>query len=207
MEIFDFLLHLDKYLIQIIDKFGVFTYIILFLIVFVETGLIIMPFLPGDSLLFVVGTFAANGLFNIWTVYFLLLFAAILGDAVNYAIGYNIGPKIFSRDDSRFFNKEHLEKTKVFYEKYGGKTIILARFLPIIRTFAPFVAGIGKMDYKIFFFYNVIGGFAWVTSLTFAGYFFGGLPIIKNNFETAILVIIFISLIPVIVEYFKSRGR
>lgn len=207
MEIFDFLLHLDKYLAEIINQFGIFTYIILFLIIFVETGLIVMPFLPGDSLLFVVGTFAANGLFNIWTVYFLLLFAAILGDAVNYSIGYNIGPKIFSRDDSRFFNKEHLEKTKVFYEKYGGKTIILARFLPIIRTFAPFVAGIGKMDYKVFFFYNIIGGFAWVTSLTFAGYFFGGLPIIKNNFETAILVIIFISLIPVIVEYFKSKRK
>lgn len=205
MEIIDFILHVDTYLETIIDKFGVFTYIILFVIIFAETGLVVTPFLPGDSLLFVIGAFSANGLLDLWTVYFSLLVAAILGDAANYAIGRYVGAKIFSSETSRLFNKKHLEKTQEFYVKHGGKTIIMARFLPIFRTFAPFVAGVGKMHYATFSFFNVIGGVLWVTTMMFAGYFFGGLPLIKNNFETAVILIILISLIPAVLEFIKHR--
>ncbi|GIW61891.1 MAG: membrane protein [Patescibacteria group bacterium] len=205
MEIIQFLLHLDQHISAIIDAFGIYTYIILFLIVFAETGFVVTPFLPGDSLLFVVGTLAGSGFLNIWIVYISLLLAAILGDSINYWIGHHTGPKIFAKENSRLFNKAYLEKTREFYAKHGGKTIILARFLPIIRTFAPFVAGVGKMHYSTFIFYNIIGGFIWVTSLTFAGYFFGGLPFIKENFEYAVIGIIVISIMPMIIEYIKHK--
>jgi len=205
MEIFDFILHLDKHLANIIDLFGVFTYVLLFLIIFAETGFVVTPFLPGDSLLFVIGTLSGTGFLNIWIAYCTLLIAAILGDTVNYWIGHHIGPRVFTKENSKIFNKTYLEKTREFYVKHGGKTIILARFIPIIRTFAPFVAGVGRMHYKTFLFYNVFGGFIWVTSLTFAGYFFGGLLVIKNNFEYAVLGIIFVSLLPVIIEYVKHK--
>lgn len=205
MELFDFILHFDDYLANIINLFGAWTYVILFAIVFAETGLVVTPFLPGDSLLFIVGTLAGGGFLNIFIVYITLLAAAMLGDTVNYWMGHKFGAKVFSRENSRIFNKTYLEKTRVFYEKHGGKTIILARFVPIIRTFAPFVAGIGSMHYRTFLAYNIVGAFIWVTSLTFAGYFFGGLEIVKENFEVAVFVIIGISLIPVIFEYLKHR--
>ena len=205
MDLLKFLLHLDDSLKSIIENFGTLTYIILFMIVFAETGLVIIPFLPGDSLLFVVGTLAGGEYLNIWIAYFVLLTAAIIGDTVNYWIGSIIGPRVFAKENSRFFKKEYLVKTSEFYAKYGGKTIILARFVPIVRTFAPFVAGVGKMDYKTFITYNIVGGFLWVTILTFAGYFFGGLEIIKNNFEYAVIAIIFVSIIPMLVEYIKHK--
>lgn len=207
MEIFDALVHFDAYLANIIEIFGPLTYIVLFLIIFAETGLVVTPFLPGDSLLFVVGTLAGGNLLNIWVAYITLLAAAILGDTVNYWIGNLIGPRVFSSGSSRFFKKEYLEKTRDFYEKHGGKTIILARFIPIIRTFAPFVAGVGKMRYQTFLLYNIIGAFVWVTSITFAGYFFGGLPIVRENFEYAVIGIIILSLIPVFVEYIKHKRK
>lgn len=205
MEIFDFVLHFEKHLANIIDLFGVFTYVLLFFIVFAETGFVVTPFLPGDSLLFIIGTLSGTGFLNIWIAYCTLLIAAILGDTLNYWIGHHIGHRVFTKEKSKIFNKAYLEKTREFYVKHGGKTIILARFIPIIRTFAPFVAGVGKMHYKTFLFYNVFGGFIWVTSLTFAGYLFGGFPIIKNNFEYAVLGIIFVSLLPVIIEYVKHK--
>lgn len=205
MEILQFFLHLDEQLANIINLFGPFTYVILFAIVFAETGFVVTPFLPGDSLLFVVGTLSGSGFINIWIAYLSLLAAAILGDTVNYWVGHHFGARVFSKDNSRLFNKAYLEKTREFYEKHGGKTIILARFIPIIRTFAPFVAGVGKMHYRTFLYYNVTGALLWVTALTFAGYFFGGLEIIKNNFEYAVIGIIFVSLIPVFIEFIKHK--
>lgn len=208
MGLLDYLLHFDEYLKIVIDAFGAFTYIILFLIVFAETGFVVTPFLPGDSLLFVTGTLAGSGLLNIWVSYITLLLAAILGDTLNYWIGHAIGPRVFTKGNSRIFKKEYLEKTREFYAKHGGKTIILARFVPIIRTFAPFVAGVGTMHYSTFLLYNVAGGFIWVTSLTLAGYFFGGLPIIKNNFEYAVIGIVLVSLLPMMIEYMNhKRGQ
>lgn|SRR3989338_4219123 len=207
MEILKMVLHFDEYLRNIITLFGPWTYVILFGIIFAETGLVIVPFLPGDSLLFVVGTLAGGGYLNIVVVYVVLLAAAIIGDTVNYWIGHHLGPKVFSREKSRFFKKEHLEKTREFFEKHGGKTIILARFIPIIRTFAPFVAGVGKMHYRTFLFYNVTGGFIWVTALMLAGYFFGGISLIKNNFEFAVIGIVLISLLPVLIEYIKHKRQ
>lgn len=205
MEIIDFILHIDVHLGNMIHSVGAGTYAILFLIIFAETGLVVTPFLPGDSLLFAVGALAGSGFLNIWTSYLVMLVAAIVGDTVNYWIGHYIGPKVFSKEGSRILNKKYIEKTREFYEKHGGKTIILARFMPIVRTFAPFIAGIGKMHYKTFIFYNVVGAFAWVTLLTFAGYFFGGLPFIKKNFEFMVIGIIVVSFIPMFIEYFKSR--
>lgn len=205
MQIIDFFLHLGDYLALIIQIFGVWTYIILFVVIFAETGLVVAPFLPGDSLLFIVGAFAALGHLNIWVIYIVLLIAAVLGDTVNYWLGNKLGAKVFKSDNSRIFNRKYLQKTEEFYEKYGGKTIIIARFVPIVRTFAPFVAGIGNMKYSVFISYNIIGGFLWVTSLVFAGYFFGNLPIVKNNFEYAIYIIIFLSLLPMIFEVLKHR--
>jgi membrane-associated protein len=202
--IFDFFIHLDKYLRYFIDSFGIFTYIILFFVIFLETGFVITPFLPGDSILFAVGTFSAMGLFKLFPVYILLLSAAVLGDTVNYWIGHSIGPKIFVKE-SRFIKKEYLERTKSFYEKHGGKTIILARFIPIIRTFAPFIAGIGVMKYSKFLLYNVLGGFLWVSLFIFLGYFFGNIPIVKDNFELTIFIIILISVAPVVLEFIKSK--
>lgn len=207
MEIIDFFLHLDSHLANIINLFGPWTYVILFAIVFAETGLVITPFLPGDSLLFIVGTLAGSEFLNIWVAYITLLVAATLGDTVNYWLGHHFGARVFSKENSKLFNKAYLEKTRQFYEKHGGKTIIIARFVPIIRTFAPFVAGIGNMHYRTFLFYNVVGGFVWVTSLTFAGYFFGGLEIIKNNFEYAVFGIVGVSLLPVLFEYIKHKNE
>lgn len=205
MEIFDFILNIDEYLANIINVFGSWTYVILFAIIFAETGFVVTPFLPGDSLIFVVGAFAGAGFLNVGVSYLVLLFAAVLGDTVNYWIGNRIGFKAFSKDNSRIFNKAYLEKTREFYSSHGGKTIIIARFVPIVRTFAPFVAGIGKMNYKFFLFYNVLGAFLWVTSLIFVGYFFGGLSFVKENLEYVIIGIIVLSLVPVCIEYFKAR--
>lgn len=201
----DFLLHFDDYLAQLINIVGPWTYVILFAIIFAETGLVVTPFLPGDSLLFVVGTLAGSGFLNIWISFFTLLFAAIIGDTVNYWIGHKIGPKVFSQENSRIFKKAYLEKTREFYEKHGKKTIILARFAPIVRTFAPFVAGVGKMHYQTFLLYNIVGAVLWVTSLTLAGYFFGSLPWVKANFEYIVYFIILISLLPMVIEYFKYK--
>lgn len=200
-----YFLHIGDYLGKIIEAFGPFTYVILFGVIFAETGLVVTPFLPGDSLLFIVGAFSGTGHLNVFISYVVLLAAAILGDSVNYWLGNKIGPKVFSKENSRIFNKAYLEKTREFYAKYGSKTIIIARFVPIVRTFAPFVAGIGKMDYKTFLTYNVVGAFIWVTSLVFAGYFFGNQPIIKNNFETAIFAIIGISLLPMVFEFVRHK--
>jgi membrane-associated protein len=205
MEIFDFIFQIDSYLASTIALFGVWTYVILFGVIFAETGVVVMPFLPGDSLLFAVGTLAGAGLLDIWVVYFVMLVAAILGDAVNYWIGKHVGLRVFSKENARFFKQEHLEKTRGFYERHGGRTIIIARFLPIIRTFAPFVAGIGRMKYRTFFIYNVVGAFLWVTSLTFAGFYFGGMPFVQANFEYVIFGIIIISLLPLLVEYVKHK--
>ncbi len=205
MDLFDLILHFDEHLKNIIAMFGPLTYLILFLIVFAETGFVVTPFLPGDSLLFVAGTLAGSGLLNFWMVYITLMLAAILGDTVNYWVGHHIGPRVFAKENSRVFKKEYLEKTREFYEKHGGKTIILARFVPIVRTFAPFVAGVGKMHYNTFLFYNVTGAFIWVTSLTVLGFFLGGLPIVKNNFEYAVILIVLVSILPMIIEYINHK--
>jgi membrane-associated protein len=203
----DFVLHLDVHLDEIIRNYGAWTYGILFFIIFLETGFVVTPFLPGDSLLFAVGTFAARGSFDLYLAMLLLSVAAVLGDTVNYWIGAWVGPKVFHEETSRFLNKEYLRRTHEFYERYGGKTIIIARFVPIIRTFAPFVAGIGTMSYGKFIAYNVIGGVGWVVSITLAGYFFGNIPIVKNNFTFVIFAIIFISILPGIIEYIRHHRR
>jgi membrane-associated protein len=203
----DFFLHLDRHLAEVIAQYGVWTYALLFLIVFLETGLVVTPFLPGDSLLFAAGAFCALGALDLWPLFFLLVAAAILGDTVNYAIGHYLGPKVFHYEKSRFFNPDHLRKTHAFYEKYGGKTIIIARFVPIVRTFAPFVAGIGAMNYRKFLAYNVVGAFLWVVICLFAGYFFGNLPFVKKNFSLVILAIIIISILPAVVEYLRHRAE
>lgn len=204
-NLIDLLLHFDDYLADLINLIGPLTYVVLFIIVFAETGLVVTPFLPGDSLLFVVGTLSGSGFLNIWISYFTLLAAAIIGDTVNYWVGHKIGPKVFSQENSMIFKKAYLEKTREFYEKHGKKTIILARFAPIVRTFAPFVAGVGKMDYQTFLLYNVVGAFIWVTSLTSAGYFFGSLPWVKAHFEYIVYFIILISLLPMVIEYLKYK--
>jgi membrane-associated protein len=203
----DFFLHLDQHLAEVIQRYGTTTYLLLFLIVFLETGLVVTPILPGDSLLFAAGAFAALGYLSLWPLYLLLCLAAILGDTVNYAIGARLGPKVFSYSKSRFFNPEHLKKTHAFYEKYGGKTIIIARFVPIVRTFAPFVAGIGQMSYRQFIGYNVVGGVLWVSICLFSGYFFGNLPFVKNNFSIVVIVIVLISLLPAVIEYVRHRAE
>ncbi len=203
----EFVLHLDKHLNVIIQTYGVWTYLLLFLVIFLETGLVVTPILPGDSLLFAAGSFAALGSLNVVWLFILLSIAAVGGDTVNYWIGHFVGPKVFSREGVRFLNKEYLDRTHRFYEKHGGKTIILARFIPIIRTFAPFVAGIGKMTYWHFISYNVTGGLAWIALFTFGGYFFGNIPAVKDNFTLVILAIIFISLVPVMIEFVNHRLR
>ncbi len=202
-QFIDLFLHLDEHMANVIQNYGTLTYAILFLIIFCETGLVVTPFLPGDSLLFAAGTFAAIGNLNMAFLFLLLTGAAILGDAVNYWIGFILGPKVFRKDNSLFFKQAYLDKTNAFYEKYGGKTIILARFVPIVRTFAPFVAGIGKMPYRTFFFYNVVGAILWVAICSLAGYFFGQIPLIKENFELAVLGIIFVSVLPMGFEFLK----
>lgn len=203
--IIDFVLHMDTHLTEFVGRFGFFTYALLFGIVFAETGFVVTPFLPGDSLLFAAGAIAALGSLNIWALISLLFVAAILGDAVNYWVGNIFGQKIVDNPKIKFINQEHIDKTQQFYKKHGGKTIIIARFIPIVRTFAPFVAGVGKMEYKRFFTYNVIGGFAWVVLFTSAGFFFGNLKFIQENFHYAIFAIIFLSLIPVIYEYIQHK--
>jgi len=206
-NLIELVLHLDKHLNVIIQTYGVWTYLLLFLVIFLETGLVVTPILPGDSLLFAAGSFAALGSLNVGVLFVLLSIAAVGGDTVNYWIGHFVGPKVFSREDVPFLNKEYLDRTHRFYEKHGGKTIILARFIPIIRTFAPFVAGIGKMTYWHFISYNVIGGLAWIALFTFGGYFFGNIPFVKRNFTLVILAIIFISLLPVMIEFVSHRLR
>jgi membrane-associated protein len=205
-QLIDFVLHLDVHLDELIRNYGAWTYGILFGIIFLETGFVVTPFLPGDSLLFAVGTFAARGSFDLYLAMLLLSVAAVLGDTVNYWIGWWVGPKVFHQE-SRFLNRKHLQRTHEFYERYGGKTIIIARFVPIIRTFAPFVAGIGTMSYGKFIAYNVIGGVGWVVSITLAGYYFGNIPIVKNNFTFVIFAIIFISMLPGIIEYVRHHRR
>lgn len=204
-NILDNFLYVDKNLASVISFFGVYTYIILFIIIFLETGAVVTPFLPGDSLLFASGAIAATNSLNIWWLFILLSVAAIGGDTANYWLGHYIGPKVFSRDNSRFFKKEYMEKTNKFYAKYGGKTIILARFIPIVRTFAPFVAGVGKMHYGQFISYNIFGGLLWVSLFLFGGFLFGNIPLIKQNFHITIFIIIFVSILPAIVEYIKHK--
>jgi membrane-associated protein len=201
----DLFLHLDTHLNAITSEYGMLTYLLLFIIVFCETGLVVTPFLPGDSLIFATGALAASGSLNLLTLFILLCLAAISGDTVNYQIGHLLRNKIANREDISFVKKEHLDRTRVFFEKYGAKTIVIARFVPIIRTFAPFVAGVGIMPYSKFISYNVIGGVAWVFTFLLAGYFFGNLPVVKENFSLVILGIIFISLLPGIITYIQSK--
>jgi membrane-associated protein len=205
--VIDYLLHFEVHLDYVISNYHSWTYLFLFLIIFVETGLIIMPFLPGDSLLFAVGAFAARGSLDFWSISLVMLCAAILGDTVNYSIGKFIGPKIFDRENHKLFNIQHLEAAHKFYAKYGAKTIILARFIPIVRTFAPFVAGIGEMSYQKFMSYNVIGAGLWIFSFVPLGYFFGNLPIVQNNFKLVMLAIIFISVLPGIISYIREKNK
>jgi len=197
--------HLDKHLELIVRDYGLWTYLILFLIIFCETGLVVTPFLPGDSLLFATGALAATTSLEIGWLIGLLSVAAIAGDTVNYWIGHLVGPRVFSGERTRFLNREHLERTHRFYEKHGGKTIIIARFMPIIRTFAPFVAGIGSMNYTRFILYNVAGGLAWIVLFVVGGYLFGNIPMVKRNFTLVIMVIIVISVMPGIVEFVRHR--
>jgi membrane-associated protein len=205
LNFIDFFLHLDVYLSSFIDSYGLWTYLILFGIIFAETGLVITPFLPGDSLIFAAGALANITVLNPWIIFGSLTVAGIIGDSVNYAIGKAIGPRVF-REDVRFLKREYLDKTHAFYEKHGGKTIILARFMPIIRTFAPFVAGVGAMTYRNFVFYNVIGATLWVGMFTLLGYFFGNIPAVEENFTLVIMAIIFLSVLPPIYEFFKERS-
>lgn len=205
-QLVDFFLHLDRHLAEVTRNYGTFTNVILFAIVFCETGLVVTPFLPGDSLLFAAGALAALGSLNVWLLFLSLTLAAILGDTVNYWIGKRIGHRAFD-GSFRFLKLEHLRKTEAFYEKHGKKTIILARFVPIVRTFAPFVAGIGTMNYGTFLAYNVIGGVLWVAICLAAGYFFGNIPVVKANFSLVILAIVFLSTLPIVIEALRARRR
>lgn len=202
----DFFLHLDRHLAEVIQAYGTWTYALLFAIVFLETGLVVTPLLPGDSLLFAAGSFAALGALDPWLLFLLLSAAAILGDTVNYGIGHYLGPKVFHFPRSRFFNPDHLRQTHEFYEKYGGKTIIIARFVPIVRTITPFVAGVGAMEYRRKFLpYDVLGGALWIGLLTLMGYLFGNLPFVQKHYETVILGIIGLSVLPMVVELIRQR--
>jgi membrane-associated protein len=201
----DFILHIDVHLAQLATAYGPWLFLILFLIIFCETGLVVMPFLPGDSMLFVTGAIAAAGAFNIHLMVATLILAAVLGDSLNYQIGRMIGLKVFDKPDSRIFKRKHLDRTHAFYERHGGKTIIIARFAPIIRTFAPFVAGVGAMRYTRFLPYNIIGAVAWVGAFSYAGYFFGNLPLVKKNLSLLILAIVVISLMPAVMGFIRQR--
>ncbi len=203
----DIALHLDQHLQVLVANYGAWVYLILFLIIFCETGLVVTPFLPGDSLLFVAGAVAAAGGMNIHLLVMLLIIAAVLGDAVNYAVGHYLGPRVFRSKESRWLNPRHLERAHAFYERHGGKTIIIARFVPIIRTYAPFVAGAASMTYTRFALYNVTGALLWVVSLGYAGYFFGNIPVIKNNLTLVIIGIIILSILPGVIEYLRHRNR
>lgn len=201
----DWVVHLDRHLDALVQATGYWTYLVLFAVIFCETGLVITPFLPGDSLLFALGALAALGTLNLPTLWFIMCAAAIIGDSVNYQIGHYLGPKALNRPDSRILKKEYLDRTHRFFEKYGGRTIILARFVPIVRTFAPFVAGVGTMTYGKFLLYNIVGGVAWVTLFLAAGYFFGNIPVVKRNFTLVILAIIILSVLPMVYEYWRAR--
>jgi membrane-associated protein len=208
-KLVDFIIHIDRHLAEIIAAYGTWTYAVLFAIIFVETGLVIMPFLPGDSLLFAAGAFCAKpetGL-NVHAMALLLFIAAVLGDTVNYWIGAKIGPAVFKREDSIWLRKKHLERAHEFFERYGGRAIILARFVPIVRTFVPFIAGVGQMTYSRFLAYNVIGGFAWIYFFTYAGYLFGNQPFVQKNFKLVILAIIILSVVPMVVEFVREWQR
>jgi membrane-associated protein len=203
----EFILHLDKHLNYILESYGVWCYLLFFVIIFAETGLVVTPFLPGDSLLFALGTFAATGSLKAAWLFVVLSAAAVLGDSANYAIGKYFGLVILKREGAWFLKKEHIERTHRFYEKYGAKTIVLARFVPIVRTFAPFIAGVGKMTYFRFFSYNVVGGLLWVALFLFGGFFFGNIPVIKRNFTLTIFAIIIISILPAVIEVIKEKRR
>jgi len=201
----DLLVHFDRHLATLLQQYGAWVYFLLFAIIFCETGLVVTPFLPGDSLLFIAGALAAGGGIDVHLLALLLVAAAVLGNSVNYSIGRFVGPKVFHWEDSRFFNKRALERAHAFYEKHGGKTIVITRFVPILRTFAPFVAGIARMTYLSFTAYNVAGALAWVLSLLYAGYWFGNVPFVKQNLTWVILGIIALSLMPLAFEYFRHR--
>jgi membrane-associated protein len=211
MELFtrfiDLFIHLGEHLNWVIQNYGVWTYLLLFLIIFCETGLVVTPILPGDSLLFATGTFAASGSLKVGWLFAILSVAAVAGDTVNYWIGYFVGPKVFHKEKVRFLNREYLDRTHRFYEKYGGKTIIIARFIPIVRTFAPFVAGIGKMTYRHFITYNILGGIAWIAVFVFGGFYFGNLLFVKKHFTLIIYLIIVISILPGVIEFLQQRHR
>ena len=200
----DLFLHLDTHLSAVITQYGFWTYGLLFVVIFIETGLVVVPFLPGDSLIFAAGTFASLGTLNIWLLFLLLAVAAVVGDTVNYWIGHLLGDRAYK---IKWIKKEYLDRTHGFFDKYGNKTIFLARFIPIVRTFAPFVAGIGKMSYADFFSYNVLGGISWVALFSFAGYFFGNIPFIRDHFSLVVVAIVLISLIPMVVEGLKVRSE
>ena len=206
-QIVDVFLHVDKHLQNVIDQYGSWTYGVLFAIVFCETGLVFLPFLPGDSLLFAAGAFCARGSLNVFSIFLALTAAAILGDSVNYFIGTQLGPKLAAKGKLPFVKKKHIDKTEAFYAKYGAKTLVLARFVPIVRTFAPFVAGVGSMPYGKFMTYNVVGAVAWAAICVFAGFFFGNLEFVQKHFELVILAIIFISILPMVVTYLRERGK
>jgi membrane-associated protein len=201
----DFIIHIDRHLTELALAYGPWLFLILFLIIFAETGLVVTPILPGDSMLFVTGAIAATGAFNVHLMAVTLIVAAILGDSTNYQIGKFLGVKVFERENSRIFKREYLERTHAFYERHGGRTIIIARFAPIVRTFAPFIAGVGAMTYPRFFAYNVIGGVLWVASFTYAGYFFGNLPVIRQNLSLLIVAIVVISFLPGIIQFLRRR--
>ena len=208
----DLFLHLDRHLAEFVAAYGVWVYAILFLIIFAETGLVVTPFLPGDSLLFATGALAASGALNLWLVVALMLAAAILGDAVNYSVGRYIGPRVFNAHDAQTFwhrllNRDHLDKAHAFFEKYGGKAIVIGRFVPIVRTFVPFVAGAAAMTYPTFAFYNVAGAIIWVGVCVGAGWAFGNVPVVKNNFSLVALGIVFVSVLPAVIEFVRSRRR
>ena len=198
----DLFLHLDKHLSAVITQYGVWTYGLLFVVIFIETGLVVTPFLPGDSLLFAAGTFAALGSLDIWLLFLLLAAAAVLGDTVNYWIGHYLGARAYN---IKWIKREYLDRTRGFFDKYGRGTIFLARFVPIVRTFAPFVAGIGKMSYPAFISYNIFGGIVWVALFTFAGYFFGNIPFIRDHFSLVVIAIVLISILPMVIEAVKAR--
>ena len=203
----DLVLHLDSHLQWLVTNYGTWIYAILFLIIFCETGLVVTPFLPGDSLLFVAGTLSAAGNMYVHGLFAVLAAASFLGDNTNYWIGRFAGPRVFSRENSRLFNPQHLARTQRFYDKYGANTIFFARFMPIVRTFAPFVAGIGRMNYGKFLFFSFSGSIAWVGSLTYAGYYFGNVPVVKENLTLVIIVIVLLSVMPGIIEYLRHRNK
>ncbi|MDI6844757.1 MAG: DedA family protein [Candidatus Saccharicenans sp.] len=204
-KLIDIAIHLDRYVVDIVNQYGTWTYLILFAVIFSETGFVVTPFFPGDSLLFAVGAIAAIGHLNVFRLFLVLALAAFFGNVTNYFIGSKVGEGVFNRENSRFFKKEYLEKTHRFYEKYGSLTIVIARFMPFIRTFAPFVAGIGRMSYLRFLIYSFLGSVLWVAAFLFGGYFFGNIPLVKRNFSLVVVAIILISLVPAGVGYLKER--